>query len=201
MIKAFGVLSLLAILLSEGCGQDDYLGGGYVGRGDYGDRGQYFTDPIFYMPNSGYVSPYPAYGGYQRSAYAPKQAVTLGDLSTAKVSVGQTSASASSYYASSIAGSWHLELSDGSVLNIALYQSSSRLFGRGSLAFASGVQGVVADGAISSNTITLDVVPESGAALYSFSLDTRRLQAASQYTLFRAGAEPVFGTARASKTA
>jgi len=200
MIKAFGVLSLLALLLSASLGQDDYLGGGYVGRGDYGDMGQYFTDPIFYMSNSGYISPYPVYGGYQGSTYAPKQAATLGSTTT-RASGGQTSASTSSYYASSIAGSWHLEISDGSILDIALYQSSSRLFGRGSLAFASGVQGVVADGAISGNTITLDVVPESGAALYLFSLDTRRLQAASQYTLFRAGAEPVFGTARASKTA
>jgi hypothetical protein len=200
MIKAFGILSLLALLLSASPGQDDYLGGGYVGRGDYGDMGQYFTDPIFYMPNSGYVSPYPVYGGYQRSDYTPKQAVTLGSTA-ARTSIGQTSASASSYYASSIAGSWHLELSDGSILDLALYQSSSRLFGRGSLAFASGVQGVVADGIISGNTITLNVVPEDGASLYSFSLDTRRLQTASQYTLFRAGAESVFGTARASKTA
>jgi len=200
VIKAYGILALLALLLSASNGQEDYLGGGYVGSGDYGDLRQYFTDPIFFAPNSGYISPYPVSGGYQRPTRFPKQTVALGSTTSRSI-IGQTSMGSPNSYPSSITGGWHLELSDGSTLDLDLYQSSSRLFGRGNMASPSGVQEVVADGVMSGNTINLDVIPESGTTLYTFSLDTSRLQMASQYTLFRAGAEPVFGMTKVNKIA
>ena len=43
------------LLIGFGYGQD-YLEGGFVRSGDYGDIQQYFTDPIFYSPGSGYAS-------------------------------------------------------------------------------------------------------------------------------------------------
>jgi hypothetical protein len=47
MRKSSAVLALLAVTMSLSCGSD-WLEGGYVGRGDYGEIQQYFTDPIFF---------------------------------------------------------------------------------------------------------------------------------------------------------
>lgn len=46
MIRSCAIIVLLSILISVSYGSD-WLGGGYVGSGNYGEARQYFTDPIF----------------------------------------------------------------------------------------------------------------------------------------------------------
>jgi hypothetical protein len=47
MMKSFAVLAFLALMMTVSCGSD-WLEGGSVGPGNYGEIRQYFTDPIFY---------------------------------------------------------------------------------------------------------------------------------------------------------
>jgi hypothetical protein len=46
MMKSFAAMALLAMLMAVSYGSD-WLEGGSVGRGNYGEIQQYFTDPIF----------------------------------------------------------------------------------------------------------------------------------------------------------
>ncbi len=61
MIKSLATIILLGMLIAVSYGSD-WLDGGYVGRGNYGEIRQYFTDPIFYtrVPISSYSTYYPA---------------------------------------------------------------------------------------------------------------------------------------------
>lgn len=61
MIKSLATVILLSMLIAVSYGSD-WLDGGYVGRGNYGEIRQYFTDPIFYtrVPVSSYSTYYPA---------------------------------------------------------------------------------------------------------------------------------------------
>jgi hypothetical protein len=65
MMKSLAVLALLAMTMSVSSGSD-WLEGGEVGRGDYGEIQQYFTDPIFFtrVPVS---SPGPIYQAHDRT--------------------------------------------------------------------------------------------------------------------------------------
>ena len=60
-------LIFTSLLIVNACGQD-WLEGGFVRSGDYGDIAQYFTDPIFYTNPISYQfrpGPYPGpYGVY-----------------------------------------------------------------------------------------------------------------------------------------
>lgn len=202
MIKAYGILALSAILIIVSHGQD-YLGGGYVGSGDYGDAGQYFADPIFYSPSSHYVSADPAVREMQESLDRPRQSSALGSTvarSTAgkTVTAGKTTTGMAPADA---AGSWYLELSEGRSIDLDLYQSGARVFGRGSLASGMTAQVVIASGDLVGSSMILDVVPESGNVLYAISLDVNRLYLGASYTIFREGADPRSGTVKASRIA
>ncbi len=61
MIRSCVAIILLSMLISVSYGSD-WLGGGYVGSGNYGEARQYFTDPIFKMkvPITSSGSYYPA---------------------------------------------------------------------------------------------------------------------------------------------
>jgi hypothetical protein len=115
--------------------------------------------------------------------------------------VTQTPAQATIPAASStgISGKWALQLSEGQTISLDLHQSGNRLFGRGSIASGSTTQMVLASGTASGNSVTLDILPESGAELYAISLDISQLNVPSRYTAYRYGALAGYGTAIASK--
>ena len=56
-VKIVSIISILAALLLIGFGSgQDWLEGGFVRSGDYGDMRQYFMDPIFFSPGGSYAS-------------------------------------------------------------------------------------------------------------------------------------------------
>ncbi len=183
MIKACASLVFLTILMAVSQGQD-YLGGGYVGSGDNGEIGQYFTDPIFTSPGGHYVSPYPARHSATVGATVAKQA-------TSKVTSSITAANA--------AGNWHLELSDGTSIDLVLYQSGTVIFGQGSVTSAATSQWAASNGVISGNSIRLAVVPASGTSLYVVSLDIIRPSLGGSFTAFKADGQIKSGAARANR--
>ena len=98
-----------------------------------------------------------------------------------------------------VAGNWSIELPDGKTIELDLIQSGARIFGRGILTSAPTAELATASGIVDGSSIILDVVPESGTALYVISLDISGLGLASSCTLYRADAVPVLGTARARR--
>ena len=92
-----------------------------------------------------------------------------------------------------------MQLSEGQTISLDLHQSGNRLFGRGSMATAGTTQMALASGTASGNSVTLDILPESGAELYAMSLDISQLNVPSRYTAYRYGALAGYGTAIASK--
>lgn len=61
MIRSYAAIILLSTLIAVSHG-GDWLEGGYVGSGNYGEVRQYFTDPIFYtkVPTTSSSAYYPA---------------------------------------------------------------------------------------------------------------------------------------------
>ncbi len=203
MIKIFGFLGLLLILVLPS-GAQDYLEGGYVSSGYSGDMAQYFTDPIFRSPSGSYVSPDPAVRGMQESldrpiasigstVPRPKTGIYTGKTG---ISTGKTVAKTSLIGA---AGRWSMQLSDGRSIYLELYQSGARFFGRGSITLGTTTQGALASGSVSGNKMTVDLVPASGTELYSISIDISRLNLASKYTIYKSGAQPGYGTLQATR--
>jgi hypothetical protein len=74
-VKIVSIISILAALLLIGFGSgQDWLEGGFVRSGDYGDMRQYFMDPIFFSPGSSYVSS----GPFMSPTGGEKNVVLLG---------------------------------------------------------------------------------------------------------------------------
>ncbi len=211
MIRILGILALLSLLALPSAAQD-YLEGGYVGSYS-GDAGKYFTDPIFTMKVGGSTSL--AAGSVQTS-----KPVSLLGSSVGKTTMGRYSASSTpvaktfsstpvtqipaqatipAASPAGISGKWTLQLSEGQTISLDLHQSGNRLFGRGSMATAGTTQMALASGTASGNSVTLDILPESGAELYAMSLDISQLNVPSRYTAYRYGALAGYGTAIASK--
>ncbi len=202
MIKVYGALSLFVMLIAVASGQD-YLDGGYARSGNYGDVGQYFTDPIFSSTGSHYTSSDPAISEMQGSMDRYGDGVALGSAATTPATqrattVGKTTTSAA---AISVKGRWHLELSEGRSIDLDLFQLGERIFGRGSMDSGMTSQPVTASGLMSGSIMNLNVVSESGTVLYAISLDISRLYLSSPYTVFRAGGETGSGTVRALRIA
>lgn len=211
MIRILGILALLSLLALPSAAQD-YLEGGYVGSYS-GDAGKYFTDPIFTMKVGAGATSAPSSVQTSKPVSLLGSSVgktTMGRYSASNTPVAktfssnpvtQTPAQATIPAASStgISGKWALQLSEGQTISLDLHQSGNRLFGRGSMATAGTTQMALASGTASGNSITLDILPESGAELYAISLDTIRLNVPAKYTAYRYGALAGYGTAIASK--
>jgi hypothetical protein len=183
MVKARMVLVFLTILIAVSQGQD-YLDGGYVDSGN-GEIGQYFTDPIFSSPGGHYVSP-----------VSTKRAAPLGAAArqaTSKVIPSVT--------ASSVAGNWHLELTDGMSIYMVLHQSGTVIFGQGSVTSGTISQWAAGNGVISGNSLRLAVVPASGTELYVVSLDIVRPSLGGSFTTFKADGQAKSGAARGNRIA
>lgn len=163
-----------------------------MSSGGNSEIGQYFTDPIFSSPGGRYLSSDPATREMQESMDRP---ISLGSV----VARPATSKATFSIQTADAAGRWSMSLSDGRSIYLELYQSGSRIFGRGSMTTGQKTQGALASGSISGSTMILDVVPESGMELYSISLDISRLHLSSSYNVFRYGGQTGSGTVRASR--
>lgn len=165
-----------------------------MGSGNYGDVRQYFTDPIFYSKSGGYSSSDPAVRQMQDSMDRSSRFAPLGSLtgkSATGTPLGATWANA--------AGNWHLELSDGRVIDLILIQSGSRVFGRGSIASGRSSIWALASGSVTGSNLALDVVSATGTELYAITLDTVRLHLPGSYTAFEGYSEPKRGTVKASR--
>jgi hypothetical protein len=199
VIKSYSVLALLATLIAISSA-GDWLEGGYVGQGSYSDTRQHFTDPIFYSSGSQYTSSDPAIRQMEESMdrYSSRYA-SLGS-STSKSTIGKsTSTSTAAGQPVNLAGSWHLELSDGTFMDLDLSQSGTRVFGLGSMTSAVSAQWAVASGEITSRSLSLDVVPASGMELYVISMDISRLHLPGSYTVFKANAAQISGNVMANR--
>lgn len=207
MIKAYGVLALLAALIAVSSA-GDWLEGGYVGQGSTSDIKKHFTDPIFYSSGGHYTSSDPAIRQMEESMdrYSSRYA-SLGS-STSKSTVGKATSTSTSKATSvstvgrqvvNAAGSWHLELSDGTFLDLDLSQSGARVFGLGSMTSAVTSQWAVASGEVIGSSLRLEVVPASGMELYAISIDISRLPLPGSYTVFRANAVQISGNVVANQ--
>ena len=193
MIKACVALVLLTVLIVVSQGQD-YLDGGYVDSGN-GEIGQYFTDPVFSSQGGHYVSPDPAVRRMQESMDMTRHSATVGaavaKLATSKVTPSVTTSNA--------AGSWHLELTDDTAIDLVLHQSGTVIFGQGSVTSATTSQWAASNGVLTGNSMRLAVVPASGTALYLMSLDIARPSLGGSFTAFKADGQIKSGAARANR--
>ena len=185
MKKACVALAFLTILIAGSHGQD-YLDGGYVGSGDNGEIGQYFTDPIFSSP----------VGGHYASAVPTRHSATVG-AAVAKQAVSKVTPSTTTANA---AGSWHFELSDGMSIDLILHQSGTVIFGQGIVTSATTSQWAASNGVISGNSLRLAVVPASGTALYLVSLDIVRPSLGGSFTAFKDDGQTRSGAAKANRS-
>ncbi len=197
MFKACSIFVVLAVLLT-GIAGADWLEGGYVSSGS-SEMAQYFGDPIFTSPAGSYLSSDPALREMQVSLDRP---LTVGSVTSRAVSSKKTAATTqTTAQMTSAAGSWSFALSEGKTIYLELYQSGSRIFGRGSMTGGQTqgrtTYGALASGTESGSSVVLDVVPETGTELYSMKFDLLRLHLSSAYTVYRAGAQPASGTAKA----
>jgi hypothetical protein len=122
--------------------------------------------------------------------------------STFRSTIGQGKSAPVSTAASqpiNVAGSWHLEFSDGSILDLDLSQSGVKIFGRGSLTSKTSSQWAVASGEATGSNLDLEVVPAGGVELYAISMDISRLHLPGSYTVFRANSLPLSGNVMASR--
>ena len=101
--------------------------------------------------------------------------------------------------AETIAGSWQLNLSAGTYIDLTLLQSGAAVFGKGKMAIGTVSQGVSASGSVSGNSLHLEVVPESGMELYAISVDISSPPFEGIYVVFLADSEAQTGTLKASK--
>lgn len=226
MIKVFSILAFLVVLVAASSAAD-WLEGGSVGRGNYGEVRQYFIDPIFYSSGSHYTSSDPAirqmetsmdryssrYGSHYASSdpairqmeesmdrYSSHYA-SLGSQ-TSRTKTGKATSASTSTIGSqpfNAAGGWHMELSQGTSIDLDLHQSGSRVFGTGSMTSATSTQWVMAGGDVTGSSLNVDVVPAGGMELYAISLDLSRLHLPGSYTVFRADAAQRSGNVKANR--
>jgi hypothetical protein len=199
MIRTCSALAVIfAVIITVSQGQD-YLDGGYVGSGDYGDMRQYFTDPIFYSSGSSYASSGPAMSSLpiiDRS----KNVAPLGSLAKqARQTASKTAPIVSEASSTNAAGRWHMELSDGTSIDLLLYDSENVVFGQGNLTTAMTSQWATSSGVVSGNNIRLAVVPSSGTVLYLVSLDIAKPSLGGSYTAYRADGQTKTGAAKANR--
>jgi hypothetical protein len=103
--------------------------------------------------------------------------------------------------AETISGSWQLDLSEGSYIQLALLQSGSAIFGKGTITNRALSQEAFASGSVSGSSLNLEVVPESATELYAISVDISSLPYEGTYVVFQADSGQQSGTITASKNA
>lgn len=203
MIKVYGIIALIAMLVAVS-NAADWLEGGSVGRGNYGEVRQHFTDPIFYSSSSQYTSSDPAIRQMEESMdrYSSRFGYIGSQTSRTKTGKAISSSADTSTTGNqplNAAGGWHIELSEGTSIDLNLHQSGARIFGIGSMASSTSTQWAMASGALTGGSLSLDIVPASGMELYAISLDVSRLHMPGSYTVFRANAAQRSGNVKANR--
>lgn len=194
MMTSKAIFVLLFVLLGLSQGQD-YLEGGYVSSGDYGDIRQYFTDPIFSSSGpSNYVSPDPAVRQMQESLDRSERYARIGIGSTGTRTTAAVAGTGK--LPTNAVGAWYIELADGTAIDLLLDQSGPIVFGRGRIALFSNVQWATVSGTFSGSSLKLNVVPASGAELYALSLKISRQPPTASYMVYKTGSSVRPGTAR-----
>ncbi len=95
-----------------------------------------------------------------------------------------------------LTGSWHLELGNGTNINLILTQSGSLVSGRGNVTSGNASQEATAKGSYSGNVLKMDVVPVIGKEHYSLSLDLSGQTPAKTYSVFNNNTAVSSGTVR-----
>ncbi|NPV63000.1 MAG: hypothetical protein HPY61_10320 [Methanotrichaceae archaeon] len=111
-----------------------------------------------------------------------------------KFSYGSSSVAPSA----NLAGKWHLELDEGTIMDLTLRQSGNVLFGSGSIKPVRGMMDATAAGSISDGILHLDVVPTDGSEMFAVSLNVGLLPLLGTYTRFASGIDPESGSLKAS---
>ena len=100
-----------------------------------------------------------------------------------------------------IAGPWLLNLSGGEYIELALQQSGSAVFGKGTMTNGTFSQVAFASGSVSGSSLNLEILPESVTELYAISIDISSLPYRGTYVVFLADSGLQTGTLMASKNA
>jgi hypothetical protein len=185
---AFAALMLFGMLIAASCSQEWPDAGD--GTGGYGEVEQHFTDTILDSAEEDAATDATA----QRGNTTDEQS----EASRSVKPAAELRSTTPSTVPASAAGSWRLELTDGTSLDLVLHQSGSAVFGNGSVTKGSNIQAATAGGAISGPILNLDVIPVTGEELYTISLDFTALPSTGTYNLFRIGSAPISGIAKAA---
>lgn len=215
MNRSFGILLLLTICVAISNGQE-WLEGGYVGRGDYSEGGRYFNDPLFYPQGSNaYTVSDPAIRNMLISLDMPRESIpgptdpAIRQMeasldyprsygTTSPVTVGLVRDQyTTGYKPANYADRLQIMLSDGTIIDLNLYQYQNTIYGEGSLNQGGEVQWATAKGYMYGSNLLIDVVPTNGVTQYAISIDTAHRDMPGRYTLYRYGTELCRGTANA----
>lgn len=218
MGKYYAITSLLIMMIAVSSAQD-WLGGGYVGRGDNQEVGQYYMDPIFYSDgNNHYVSPDPAVSQMQASLNYPLNGHYLSADPAIRQMQESLDYSGNRHYASSDPairqmqesldrprhfedGHWQLWLSDGTSFDLILSQSGNSVLGYGLMTFGGENKRVTISGSIYGRNLELEITPDYGIKSYTVSIDIGYLPKSGTYTAYGAGAYPQSGYVNAYRLA
>jgi hypothetical protein len=215
MNRSYGILVLLIICMATSNGKD-WLEGGYVGRGDYSDVGQYFNDPLFYSQGRDpYAIADPAVRNMLISLDMPREsipgpadpAVRQMEASldyprnygiSSSVTVGQEiDRYVTGYNPANTGGRMQIMLSDGAIIDLSLYPYQNTIYGQGSVNLGGKVQWATARGYMYGSNLQIDVMPTNSVTQYAISIDTARRDMPGMYTLYRYGTQLCTGTANA----
>ncbi len=221
MKRSCSILLLLIICMATSNGQE-WLEGGYVGKGDYGEAGQYFNDPLFYPQGTDAYTVYdPAIRNMLISMDIPRESIPRPSdpairQMEASLDYPRNYGTYQAYGTSSPATIGHIRdrympeyslkngadrlqiiLSDDTVIDLSLYQYQNTIYGQGSLNMGREMQWVTARGYMYGSNLLIDIIPTNGVTQYAISIDTARRDMPGRYTLYRYGTEPCWGTVNA----
>jgi len=95
-----------------------------------------------------------------------------------------------------LTGSWHLELTNGAIINLILSQSGRLVSGRGNVTSDNASQEATANGSYSGNVLKMILTPVNGTEHYALSLDLSGQTPAKTYTILSNNTVTLSGTVR-----
>jgi hypothetical protein len=216
LMRRFNVILILLIICVAVSNGKDWLEGGYVGRGNYGDIGQYFNDPLFYpqgsdpyaitdpavrnmlisldMPRESIPGPAdPAIRQMEASLDFPRNYGTSGPVAETSISNYYSTG----YKPASNAGRLQIILYDGTTMDLTLYQNQNSIYGQGSVNLGGKVLWATARGYMYNSNLKIDVTPTDSAMQYAILIDTARQDMPGRYTIYRYGYPLFSGAANA----
>jgi hypothetical protein len=204
MNRPYGIILFLIVCIMISNGKD-WLEGGYVGRGDYGEIGQHFNDPLFFPQGSGpYAVDDPAIRNMLISLDMPRgQIPRSADPAIRQMeasldfprSYGASGRYSAVYNQAKSAGRMQIFLSDGTIMDLMLYQNQNIISGQGSLNLGGRVEWATARGKMYGNNLQIEVLPTNGVIQYAIFLNTAHQDMTGSYIMYRYGIQLRSGTA------